>query len=299
MAESENTSVDRDFETKKGERIIDCNVEIKSFRVNRNKLCLTYSQTGEATKEELLSFLQGLGSIKTYCISQEEHETTGGWHLHAAVWYTEKLDIKRRDKLFFNGKGPCLRYCWNYDGYVGYVKKKGDYIEGEEVFDDSTSKNWTKRLADFEARKEYLEDKKRQAVTWPIKLLDGSEFDPTNLGKKKNLWMVGTPDLGKTKWLQDTFEGKRIFNRRNNKYPYEGYQGEEVIFMDDALPSFSEIAHMTQFYKIKTPVFGETRYKNYWMPLKTNIVFIVISNCEPDYGNLQEAFLSRFNIVRL
>lgn len=274
------------------------NSSVKSFRVNAKQFFLTYPQCEGLTSEELLSFLKQKASIVRYVIGTEKHED-GGIHLHAVIHYSVKLNVRRQDFFDYKTFHPNIQSVRSWSAATAYAMKDGNYISDVQL-DRSDPTNYKKRKNDFE---EWEQDKKAMTkveVTFPITLPDNSQWDPTNLGKQKSLWIVGAPDMGKTKWIQDTFEGKRVFIRSpDDKYPYETYKGESIIICDDFLPSFKEIVHMTQYYKIDTKVYGATRYKNVFMPLKTNISFIIISNLEPDFGNLQNAFLSRFVIVRL
>jgi hypothetical protein len=272
--------------------------EEKKFRVNAKQFFLTYPQCDGLTSEELLSYLKQKASIVRYVIGTEKHED-GGMHLHAVIHYAVKLNVRRQD--FFNCRDfHCnIQSVKSWSAATIYAMKDGNYISDTQL-DTSDPTNYKKRKEDFEVWEADKKQRTKQDVTYPITLPDDSKWDPTNLGKKKSLWIVGAPDAGKTKWVQDTFEGKKVFIRSpDDKYPYETYKGESVIICDDFLPTFKEIVHMTQFYKIETKVYGATRYKNVYMPLKTNVSFIIISNLEPDFGNLHDAFLSRFNIVRL
>lgn len=133
---------------------------------------------------------------------------------------------------------------------------------------------------------------------------------PNEADKRCCYWIVGAPDWGKTRWVEDTFQGKKIYKRPSRQhYPYDEYEGQQVIILDDTMPGRNELIDMTGYYKTETAVFGDTRYYSRKMPMEQRNVMIVLHNelpCEdgdtekwPKYTVNDPWFKSRVNIIDL
>lgn len=270
--------------------------EEKKFRISTKKLFLTYPQC-DVSKNDLLSYLKEKGHIVTYYIGCEKHED-GNLHLHAAVHYSVKIDT--RDERFFDYKGfhPNVQSARNWSSVCSYCSKGGDFITSTEL-DISDPTNYRKRKEDFNEWQKDMQKRSRVEVKWPLQLPNGATFDPSTMEKKRHLWLVSKPDYGKTTWIQNTFEGQKVFLRAKTKYPYDSYEGQQVIIFDDIFPTWDEIAAVSITYKIESTVFGDTRYRNVYWPLKVNMVMIVLANHPPNYGSHDEAFNARFNVIYL
>lgn len=279
--------------------------EEKKFRLNAKKVFLTYADC-EEKKEDLLAHLKTFGLLVRYVVAREKHEQTDEdkqadlqrHHLHAVLEYASKLDVK--NPKFFDWKGfhPNIQKCRSYENSATYAMKDGDFLTATTL-NTADPNNYRKRKADFQ---EWTNDNEAKALTevkWPIVLLNGSTFNPTGMGKRRHLWIVGEPNLGKTTWIQNTFVGTKTYVRAKTIYPYEQYRGEKVVICDDFKPDFEEIAAVCNRYRIKTQVYGNVRYTvNYWA-LNTDVTMIVLHNNEPDYGSQQAAFLTRFNVIKI
>lgn len=265
----------------------------KGFRVNAKRFFVTYPQC-DITPANLLGHFKTLGLVTRYVIGQEEHKD-GGKHLHAVVEYAQKMNIK--DSRFFdmNGFHPNFQGVKNWSQSSAYCKKDGNYIE-EVSFDDSTPDNYRKRKADMKAWSNDKAAKARTDVVWPIALPDGSTHHP--LGKKRHLWIVGPADSGKSTWAMNTFDGMKVFLRSPTKYPFEGYQGEEVIIYDDIYPTQEEWLNVSMTHWNNMHVFGDTRYEQVVWPNKKDLTMIVLSNILPNYNNV-EAFNARFIVINM
>jgi len=93
---------------------------------NGKRFFLTYAQC-EATKEDLLQFLEGKGDLRDYVIAREEH-ADGGHHLHACVEFVS-LQRKQAAWLDFEGKHPNKQDPRKWDACKTYCKKDGDFVE--------------------------------------------------------------------------------------------------------------------------------------------------------------------------
>nr|WAE42184.1 MAG: replication associated protein [Cressdnaviricota sp.] len=285
-------------------------VEVKKFRLSAKRIFLTYPRC-DLTKEQVLEFLKTKGLIVCYYIAVEEHKTITyddwhvdglpiGTHLHIAVQFATKINTT--DQRFFDTKGfhPNVQSTRSWHNVVSYVIKGGDYIH-KQVFDNTTHENYKKRKSDFTEWEHDNEFKALEPVHWPIQLPNLESFpddNHTNI-KQRHLWIVGIPNSGKTTWVQNTFEGKQVFSRSDTAYPYDDYQGQQVILFDDITPNFTELISISTEWRINQRVYGGSRYRCVYWPKKVHMVMIVLANFPPDYGLRQAAVATRFNIVNL
>lgn len=72
--------------------------DIGRFRVQRKGFFLTYPQSADLTKDQVLAHLSSLGVIDACSIGQEQHQD-GTPHIHAVVLYKSKIN-SRNQRLF-------------------------------------------------------------------------------------------------------------------------------------------------------------------------------------------------------
>ncbi len=139
----------------------------KEFRFNAIKTFLTYSQTKRKMDcERMLKHLEGLAGVKDYLIAQERHKD-GGYHIHAYVKFTEKLDT--RSTSFFDmeyykktyhpniQKPKDVHKVWNY------IKKSGEFITNIR----ETRPKWLVLLEDHNDTGDFL-----LSLMWEINRID-------------------------------------------------------------------------------------------------------------------------------
>lgn len=131
------------------------------FRITAKKFFLTYPQCN-LEKEDLLSFLKTKANIIRYHIGREKHED-GNLHLHAAVEYSRKLNIKDPNSFDYKEFHPNIQAARNYDDVAAYCTKDGDFITNSS-FDDSKREGFYKRKRDSDAFEEYHQQKKEQKI---------------------------------------------------------------------------------------------------------------------------------------
>lgn len=267
----------------------------KKFEFQAKSVCLTYSQADNLTKGLILEAAKKWGIVK-YVIGQEEHQDG---HPHFHCYFTFPVRLHTRNKRYFdiNGYHPKIKkeIKGKGNGWIEYCMKDGNYeMSGIELFPSSL--NFRKRKSDFDSWLIYCQLKRRKSVEWPIKLPSGELLErPT--GKRRHYWIKGMSSAGKSSWIQNQFANQRVFIRTKSNYPYDDYSGEEVIIFDDHYPKFSEIAAVSERYFTMCRVYGDTRYTTKYWPMAQERVMFVLSNNDPDYGNIQEAFDTRFNVI--
>lgn len=273
----------------------DTEVDEKKFEFQAKKVCLTYSQALNLTTMRILEKSKEWGAVK-YVIGEEFHQD-GGNHYHVYLTFAKRVHSRDPKVFDIDGYHPNIKKVKRDQGWIEYCMKDGHFISGGiELFKNST--NFIKRKNDFDAWCAYVQNKQRDDVQWPIQLPDGSTLDkPT--GKRRHYWVVGEPNRGKTEWIQNTFTNKRVYTRGKGNYPYDTYDGEPIIIFDDFFPKFDELSACSTVYRVRTRVYGDTRYRSVFWPLNQERIMFVLSNLEPNYGNLQEAFDSRFNVIKM
>lgn len=220
-------------------------------------------------------------------------------HLHVLLVFSSKKDI--RDAAYFDFSFQEQTYHAHIEPVKSladcrrYVCKDGQFICGE-LLDCSTSTNFIKRQKDHEAWSRHCAPRRPQP---PPGLTIGTftlSFDPAL--KKRNLWVVGEPDCGKTYTFSHRLcEYDVYWVPTDTKYPFEGYNDQNLILYDDSFPSFQCIADVCNTHLHQKHVYGPVRFVEKYWKLEQTRTIIVLSNNYPEYGRAQEAFLARFQVV--
>lgn len=271
----------------------------KAFSFNARKVFLTYSQC-PLLKDELLRELQLLHGdlLRSYIIGRERH-SDGNYHLHVILGFTGRFQTKRQRYWDIESNGstyhPNIRTIKKgLSGCIEYCMKDGDFIQDKmEMFKDSW--NFCKRKADHEAWREYKSSQLLKSP-FPFILPDGTEvMEPKDSDKKCNYWIIGKPDLGKTYWVENTFADRKIYKLAadDDTYPFDSYDGEQIIIADDHFPKRELIISVSNLYLTQTRVYGKTRYRCKFWPRRLRRIMIVLSNGYPCYYN-EPWFTSRF-----
>lgn len=103
------------------------------FRINARRVFLTYPRCN-ITKETLLALLQRKFPISNYCISEENH-ADGGLHLHAAIEFKTRMDIRNQEAFNVLEHHPNIQTVKNWQATTTYIKKDGNYIESTQSDD--------------------------------------------------------------------------------------------------------------------------------------------------------------------
>lgn len=124
--------------------------------------------------------------------------------------------------------------------------------------------------------------------------------------KCRNYLIVGAPDAGKSLWAHRQFDGKKVFYRRTDSHPFEGYLGEDVVVYDDVVPKLEELLDCSNIWSSQKHVFGATRYApTFWGPRARVIVLMLNKDKVPGWASWDvfprsdefSKFAARFNII--
>lgn len=273
-------------------------MKISKVNWNYKNYFLTYAQANGKTKDSLNIFLQGRFSeygIRRWVISLEKH-ADGGEHYHAIFCLYTKCHTRRADHFDWESLHPHVKSAGTPDELYHYVVKDGDFIGNWDEIVVPT--DYRKRRADLDA---YELDKELRLLKspFPFELPNERLISEPILEKRRHYWFVGPADWGKTTWVNEQFAGKAVFLRPAAKYPYEGYTGEDIIIFDDVSPDGKEeLCSITNTWKIRSQVYGDTRYTRKYWKLGHERMVIILSNQEPPF-NTEQWFISRFNLIFL
>lgn len=107
------------------------------FRPGKRAVLLTYPQSGDRTKDDLLTFLQRRGA-EQWVVVQEPHKE-GGVHLHALVRFRKGKDSKNPAHLDFRGLHPNIKVATGplqertWVTYLTKEKKSGDPVDPDPL----------------------------------------------------------------------------------------------------------------------------------------------------------------------
>lgn len=207
-----------------------------TFRLQAKTFLLTYAQC-DLEKEVLLSFLKSLAPLKEWCIGKERH-ADGGKHLHAWVYYKDK--IRTRDERYFDCHGfhPNILVAKSKKGSIAYCSKEDPepltHLEGKQsygdIFDQATTRDefmemvLTSHPRDYAHNYDRLDSMARQHFK-PKKVkytprytnftnvpLEMSAIEiVTNIDRPKTLVILGNRGIGKTEWARS--HGNHIYAR--------------------------------------------------------------------------------------
>lgn len=267
-------------------------MEESKFNFNCARVFLTYPHFDTTPKDffdRIKPRLENYGLHK-YVVGRETH-SDGTPHIHAVFSFATKLHT--RDARFFDigDRHPNIRKVDNPEKVASYCRKEGNYIE-----------DWPKDIRGYRSitadQDASDRDRRYKSLLDPIPFLlpvGGMYTKDMAEDKKRHHWFVSLPDWGKTKWVETTFAGTKVYKRVESNYPFDDYRDQAVIIYDDYEPSLVELLNVSNTYGTDTPVYGATRYcKRYW-GIGDKRVMIVLSNQYPEYKD-NASFKARFTI---
>lgn len=287
------------------------------FRVCARSFALTYPQCAVQRADFDPVFKLKFGPAE-FASAREDH-ADGSKHLHVFVAFKKRVDVRRARHFdvaiggrtyHANTQRVKSRAAW-----LQYISKGDDHGVGDlrrDVGFDPLSAELGKRKslhADFVWSEQYRVRAAMRAVSYPIELVcEGKSYamlQPDPRVKKRNWWIVAPPNAGKTRWLNRTFAGQRIWAPRTGPYPFEGYGDEDIVVYDDRTGvSFAEFASVLNTWDIIMPVAGQVRYNVQNWKLGHTRSVIVLSNKtieqsmpEEDHQRMKKRFIQIVNPV--
>lgn len=267
---------------------------VSKFKFNAKKVLLTYANAEGLTKEEIEKKIKEWGGIK-YVIGQETH-ASGKPHFHTVIQFPKK--IKTANPRYFDIDTDEKRFHPNIRVQVAKNKGGKDWFAEMEQYctkEDITplyseklhmpvvAKGYAKFKTDFETWKNdiyYTKLKMIESCQLPNGRYASLQIKEP---ERKSIYIIhGKPGCGKTRWVEDTFEGKKIWKRGAGQYPYERFpKGTNVIIWDDIKcedkerkTAAEELISIVNYYKTLTPAWGSSRFNpTFWPTHEQRYVF--------------------------
>lgn len=144
-----------------------------------------------------------------------------------------------------------------------------------------------------------------EEIKWPIELPWCTIQKPTAKNRKRNLWIWGKPNIGKTYHISKALKGQRAYIiGKDLTNVWDEYEDEEVIVMDDTRGiDWADIISITNvwMHPVKCP--GYCRYNNNYFKVDQVRVLIILSNKPPEAyihdKNDMENFNTRFHTLHV
>ncbi|ANC51560.1 replication associated protein [Chamois faeces associated circular DNA virus 1] len=200
---------------------------------------------------------------------------------------------------------PNIKKCHDVSGWLKYISKDGEFVDMTGKFNilDYEVGKRQKAYQDHKFTEDWIRRKNYKEVVFPVllKTTTGREYRmnaPDASVKQRHWWIVAPPNSGKTRWLQDTFDGQRVYVPSKGEYPFERYDGQSIVVYDDRDSiTFEEFSNVTGVYKIETHVYGKARFVNVFWPEHQARNVIVLSNktieqqCGDDSYRMKKRFI--------
>lgn len=265
----------------------------KKFRMQAKQYALTYPQCPVVRAAFDAEFNKRF-SPHEYASARESHQD-GNYHMHVFVAFKSKKNVQSARYFDVSIEGstyhPNIQKCRSRDHWLQYIAKGDDHgvadlVQRGPVGFDPLSEPLGKRKSkylDYKWSQEYEQRSKLLPVNYPVRLVTADRtyemLKPSPIPKKRSWWVVAEPNAGKTRWVNRVFSGQRIFCPRTGKYPFEGYDDEDIIIYDDREGvTFAEFSSVLNTWDIPMPIAGEIRYvTQYWKRGHTRSC-IVLSN---------------------
>lgn len=293
--------------------------EQKGFRFNARKAFLTYPRCPIAVAA-IPGCFPLWDQVKT-CFAKQELHADGESHLHLFCSFTSKLnssnagvfDMVQGAAVSIEGKlVEAQRFHPNIKRVNGpedlvriweYLCKDGNpptELRGKvDLY--KFSKNFSVVYRDRESWLCYRSSISQGPPVYPIIGPDGQVFgDPSQAGKKRNLWLSGPANAGKTAWLEAKVYCYRNYKVGDSRYPFDNYAREQIIVYDDTKPRASDLLVLGNYSAYPRPVPGATRYHQRFIPGGLYLWTIVCSNksldlaFEDEDAEVREAIRARF-----
>jgi len=288
-----------------------------SFRIQARTYALTYPKCPVERSVFDEEFKRKFVPVE-FASAREQHKD-GSYHLHVFVDFGKRRDVQstRYFDLAFESitYHPNIQRCKSRRKWLDYISKGRDHgvasLSGDVGF-DVFSEPLGKRKSmwqDYMWSQEHRVLLSQKPISFPIKLeCEGKSYEMLNPDprvKKRNWWIVAPPNAGKTRWLNKTFAGQRVYCPRTGPYPFEGYLDQDIVVYDDREGvSFAEFASVLNTWEIIQPVAGQVRYKIQNWKLGHTRSIIVLSNktieCsmpEEDWQRMKKRFIQIVNPV--
>jgi hypothetical protein len=277
--------------------------EEKKFRFTARSAFLTYPRCPILPQQYLRHTSINQRDIK-HSFGKQERHVDGERHLHVWITFIRKIDtinprffdltipptedhpgstfhcnIRRGERKRAGGISNHVRayeYLCKYDGAV-----PTPIVGSSSLY--PTSRNFRKEYGDRTQWLNYLAISAMPDPVYPIELPNGEAIPtPSGPNKQRHIWIYGPPNAGKTQWLEANVYRFKNYRVGGTQYPFDNYDGEQIIVYDDIIPKASDLLSITNTSEWQRPVPGQTRYSQRFVPGRLVTLLIVCSNVDID-----------------
>lgn len=228
---------------------------------------LTYPRC-ELEKTQALELLKGMEDVVAVVVSRETHaeedmEGGSGNHLHAFVKFATK---RRRTPQSFELEGHHgnVKIAGNVRGWIEYITKED---KTPATFNFDVEECLKKRSTSLTAAAAAAMTAEQLAeVVHPAqyqRAMSGAALARMVTRKHQDLegpcgvWITGEPGIGKSFAVRSVFRG-RLYLKDHSKW-WDGYDGEEVVLIDDVHADAAWIVHFLKIWADAYPFNAETK----------------------------------------
>lgn len=235
--------------------------------VQGKQYALTYPRC-EVSKERAMEKLRALEDVESVVIARETHteadaEGGSGNHLHAYIKFAEKR--RRQTSVFeIDGHHGNVKIAGQVKGWIKYITKE-DKSPLCHNFD--VTECLSKRRATLTAREaagmtalelaERVHPAQYQRAMSGAALARMASKQHEDLEGPCGLWIEGEPGIGKSYAVRQAFKGK-IYLKDHSKW-WDGYDGEEVVLIDDVHADAAWMVHFLKIWADGYPFNAETK----------------------------------------
>lgn len=221
------------------------------------KWLLTFNNPEEhnATHEELKAVLSKIKGDLYWCMCDEIGGKTNCYHTHLFIFRPSPFKFEQIKKMFPSAH---IDYCNGTNQQNrNYIRKEGDYENSEkaltnlkDTFEESGECPEEKQgartdltelyemiRADYstydilEVNPNYM--KQLDKIDHVREILRYEEYkNKRRLDMQVEYW-YGDPGIGKSRAIRDKYGDSNVYCVSDNKYPWDGYRGQDVVLFDD------------------------------------------------------------------
>lgn len=275
----------------------------RSFRFDSKSFFLTYPQVeGHDPQSILDGLLEKHPDIEECWVAEEEHKD-GALHYHVWGTFDKKKQLRGADCFDIWGEWalhPNIQSPKDKKKVQKYICKNGKVLMyNNHSFDWSTSHNFTKRWGDEQAWKAALNNNLKEPFIGLLKLGPHRSISINISQKRRHLWIYGPSNSGKTTLVQNATKTFKVWKRARTEYPYEGFFDQDIIWFDEYEPNGAdEMDSIEQFYLQHTQVYGKSRYRATFWPLK-HYTTVIVTTMHPPTHLYEDWFRNRFFVYKM
>lgn len=222
----------------------------------------------EVSKDEAMETLKALEDVESVVIARETHaeadaEGGSGNHLHAYVKFTTK---RRRSTQSFEiaGHHGDVKIAKNVKGWIQYITKEDKEplchnFDVEECLRRKSPTLTAAKAAAMTAEQlaEVVHPAQYQRAMSGAALARMVTTEHQDLDGPCGVWITGEPGVGKSYAVRSVFRG-RLYVKNHSKW-WCGYDGEEVVLIDDVHADAAWIVHYLKIWADAYPFIAETK----------------------------------------